>query len=119
MFSNRKLAVLAAALTVLAASSLSIGLHAEITKGSAKGHAINAAAGTTRLATNTPIRVECWQEGRKIIDETQLYSFSVNSLLEQVSVSFRREARGNPDVFIVSLKHATCLIQGRTRPPKT
>jgi hypothetical protein len=119
MFFNRRLAVLAAALTILAASSHGIGLHAEITKGSAKGHAINAAAGTTRLATNMPIRVECWQEGRKIIDEKQMYSFSVNSLLEQVSVSFRREARGNPDVFIVSLKHATCLIQGTKRRPKT
>lgn len=119
MFSNRRLAALAAALTILAASSQNAGLHAEIKKGSAKGHAVSAAAGTTRLATNMPIRVECWQEGRKIIDEKQMYSFSVNSLLEQVSVSFRREARGNPDVFIVSLKHATCLIQGTKRRPKT
>ncbi len=119
MFSNRKLVVLAAALTILAASSQSIGLHAEITKGSAKGHAINAAGGTTRLATNIPLRVECWQEGRKIIDEKEMYSFSINSLLEQVSVSFRREARGNPDLFIVSLKHSTCLIQGTKRRPKS
>lgn len=65
-----------------------------------------------RLATDTPLRVECWQEGRKIIDEEALFGFSVSSLFDRASVSFRRKAQGDPTVFIVSLKHSTCLIRG-------
>lgn len=65
-----------------------------------------------RIATDTPLHVECWQEGRKIIDEEALYGFSVSSLLDRGSVSFRRAAQGDPTVFIVSLKHSTCLIRG-------
>lgn len=64
-----------------------------------------------RLAADTPLTVECWQEGQKIISQNRLYGFTVNSLIDSSSVSFRRAPRGNVNVFIVALKQSTCLIR--------
>ena len=68
-----------------------------------------------RLAPDPPLIVECWQEGRKIIAEDGLYGFTVSSLLEGESISFRRAPRGNVDVVVVSTKHTTCMIRHSAR----
>lgn len=68
-----------------------------------------------RLAADTPLTVECWQEGQKIISENKLYGFTLSSLIDRSSVSFRRAPGGNVNVFIVSLKHSTCLIRDASR----
>lgn len=68
-----------------------------------------------RLAPEPPLMVECWQYGKKIITEDGLYGFTMNSLLEGKSISFRRAPRGNADVIVVSTAHSTCLIRHSTR----
>jgi hypothetical protein len=68
-----------------------------------------------RLAPEPPLKVECWQYGKKIIAEDGLYGFTMNSLLEGESISFRRAPRGNADVIVVSTAHSTCLIRHSTR----
>ncbi len=91
-------------------------VHGEVTKQKrASEMATPAISQAPRIATGTPLRVECWQEGRKIIDEEALYGFSINSLLDRTSVSFRRAAQGDPTVFIISLKRSTCLIREASR----
>lgn len=80
-------------------------------RGKAKTKASTPISSAIRLAPDTPLKVECWQEGRKIITEDGIYGFTVKSLIESTSVSFRRKPGSTADLFIVSLKHSTCLIR--------
>jgi hypothetical protein len=115
MFRNTKLIPLGLAVSVLAVAGGITAASGEIAK---RGDAPPAHASTLsapRLAADTPLSVDCWQEGQKIIAENSLYGFTVSSLIDSSSVSFRRSPRGNVNVFIVSLKHSTCLIRDASR----
>lgn len=65
-----------------------------------------------QIARDTPLSVQCWQEGAKIIDESRLYGFSVNTLLDRSALTFKTSKRGEPTMFIVSFKNSLCLIRG-------
>jgi len=114
MFRKSTLPLLGLAVTVLALAAGGTTVFGEIAKrGDAPArHVVDAAP---RLAADTPLSVECWQEGQKIISESKLYGFTVSSLIDSSSVSFRRNPRGNVNIFIVSLKHSTCLIRDSSR----
>jgi len=111
MFRKPALPLLGLAVAVLALVAGGTAGYGEIAKrGDAPARPANSSA-APRLAADTPLSVECWQEGQKIISESKLYGFTVSSLIDSSSVSFRRAPRGNVNVFIVSLKHSTCLIR--------
>lgn len=111
MFRTPKRHVLGIAVTALGLAIGASSVNGEIAK--RDGPAPKQVSGNAgpRLAADTPIRVECWQDGQRIITEEKLYGFSVNSLLNNASLSFRRTPGGNVNVFILSLKHSTCLIR--------
>jgi hypothetical protein len=115
MLRKPALPLLGLAVTVLALAAGGPAVYGEIAK---RGDAPARHAATEvapRLAADTPLSVECWQEGQKIISESKLFGFTVSSLIDSSSVSFRRSPRGNVNVFIVSLKHSTCLIRDASR----
>lgn len=115
MFRKPTLPLLGLAVSVLAFAAGGTAVYGEIAKrGDAPAQHVNADA-APRLAADTPLSVECWQEGQKIISESKLYGFTVSSLIDSSSVSFRRSPRGNVNIFIVSLKHSTCLIRDSSR----
>ncbi len=76
----------------------------------------NAASGpitATRqyYLADRPVRAECWQEGKKVIDEAELAGFTFNTLIDEQSVSFRRQGEVNPSVFILAFRESLCLVQ--------
>ncbi len=60
---------------------------------------------------DTPLRVQCWQEGVKIIDQDGLKGLSLNSVTQQRSVSFKRLSEAQPSVFILPFDKSICLVQ--------
>ena len=115
MFRKPTIQVLGLAITITFAVFGS-AVQGEIAKRGGTGNAKKASTvSAPRLAPNPPLMLECWQDGKKIIAEDGLYGFTMNSLLEGESISFRRAPRGNADVIVVSTAHSTCLIRHSTR----
>lgn len=111
MFPTPKLPLLGIAITALGLAIGATAVNGEIAKRGGPAPKQTAQHAAPRLAADTPLRVECWQDGQRIIVEDKLFGFSVNSLLDNASLSFRRAPGGNVNVFILSLKHSTCLIR--------
>lgn len=57
------------------------------------------------------LRVQCWQKGIKIIDQTDLSGLSLNAVTRQRSVSFKREGDPQPSVFVLPFEDSLCMIQ--------
>ena len=115
MFRKPTIHVLGLAVTITFAAFGS-AVQGEIAKRGGTSSAQEASTvSAARLAPEPPLIVECWQDGKKIIAEDGLYGFTVNSLLEGNSISFRRTPRGNAEVIVVSTTHSTCLIRHSTR----
>jgi hypothetical protein len=111
MFRTHKLPLLGIAITALGLALGGTAVNGEIAKRSAAAPKQTVQHAAPRLAADTPLRVECWQDGQRIIAEDSLYGFTTNSLIDNSSLSFRRKAGGNANVFILSLKHSTCMIR--------
>jgi len=111
MFRTPKLHVLGIAVTALGIAIGASSVSGEIAKRDRPSPKQMSEHAGPRLAADTPLRVECWQEGKRIIAEDKLYGFSVSSLLNNAALSFRQVPGGNVNVFILSLKHSTCLIR--------
>ena len=116
MFRKPSMPILGLVISVFAFAVGGTAVQGEIAKRSGAVPQAHPEVIAPRLAADTPLTVECWQEGRKIISEDKLYGFTVNSLIDGSTVSFRRVPRGNVNVFIVSLKHSTCLIRDASHP---
>lgn len=71
--------------------------------------------GPERLAPvpvhDTELRAQCWQEGVKIIDQTDLQGLSLNAATRERTVSFKRQSEQQPSVFILPFADGLCLIQ--------
>lgn len=63
------------------------------------------------VGPRVPLRVQCWQFGREIIDESGLQDMSLKPLLEHDSVSFKREGTQGAAVHIISVDDTVCLVQ--------
>ena len=88
----------------------------DIIKRSGPGSAQEAASVPgSKLAPKSPMKIECWQAGKRIISEDGFSGFTVDSLREGKSISLRRAPRGNVDVVVVSTKYTTCLIRHSAR----
>jgi len=69
--------------------------------------------GGESVGPRPPLRLQCWQEGRKIIDQNDLYGMSLKPILEQDSVSFKRKGTQGFAVHIISVDDTICLVQAR------
>jgi hypothetical protein len=58
-----------------------------------------------------PVRVECWQEGTRIIDQRGLSGLSIAAATRESSVSFKGREGGQASVFLLPLADGLCLIQ--------
>ena len=58
-----------------------------------------------------PLRVECWQEGTRIIDQRGLSGLSIAAATRESTVSFKRRGGGQASVFLLPLADGLCLIQ--------
>jgi hypothetical protein len=58
-----------------------------------------------------PLRVECWQEGTRIIDQRGLSGLSIAAAARESSVSFKEREGGQASVFLLPLADGLCLIQ--------
>lgn len=73
-----------------------------------------AEQGFERIGPEERVRVQCWQDGREIIDQPNLYGMALKPLFEQSSVSFRAREAGSPEVHIISIDETTCLIRSQS-----
>jgi hypothetical protein len=58
-----------------------------------------------------PLRVECWQEGTRIIDQRGLSGLSIAAATRESSVSFKGREGGQASVFLLPLADGLCLIR--------
>jgi hypothetical protein len=58
-----------------------------------------------------PLRVECWQEGTRIIDQRGLSGLSIAAATRESSVSFKGRESGQASVFLLPLADGLCLIR--------
>lgn len=73
-------------------------------------HAVPARQ-ATRPVHEGPLRARCWQEGIKIIDQTDLVGLSLNAATRRDTVSFKRRGDDQPSVFLLPFADGLCLIQ--------
>ncbi len=90
---------------------IALAASAEISDvGEGAGRAGNA--DPLRLMSGDEFRLQCWQNGVRIIDETGLAGISVKSLLEPETLLLG----GGGDlarVIVLSLEESTCLVQAK------
>lgn len=75
------------------------------------GFPAEAPIGTTETVHDGRLRVQCWQEGEEIIDQTNLRGLSLSAATRQESVTFKRVGDDQPSVFILAVADGMCLIQ--------
>lgn len=57
------------------------------------------------------LRVQCWQEGVKIIDQNGLQGLALKEALQQQALTFRGESGQQPRTLILPIADGICLIQ--------
>lgn len=67
--------------------------------------------GTTETVHHGRLRVQCWQEGRKIIDRTNLRALSLNSATQRGSITFKPVDDDQPSVSILPFADGLCLVE--------
>lgn len=59
------------------------------------------------------VRVQCWQDGRKIIDETDLSIVSLSIASQLNGLHFRRNREADGSLSVVAQARTACLLGGR------
>ena len=101
-------------LGVVIALGISIGsVHSEIEITGVRGAAPTGAAITAGASARSPLlRVQCWQNGIKIINEDNLRGIRLRNLIERDSVGFKGQDGSNGEVYIIPVNDdSTCLIK--------
>jgi hypothetical protein len=101
-------------LGVAIALGISIGsVHSEIEITGVRGAAPTGAAITAGASALSPLlRVQCWQNGIKIINEDNLRGIRLRNLIERDSVGFKGQDGSNGEVYIIPVNDdSTCLIK--------
>jgi hypothetical protein len=65
-----------------------------------------------KVIPRSPMHLQCWQYGVKIMDERGLYDMRTNLAIEQGTLSFTRNNDNQPSVFVSVTGTATCLVKG-------
>lgn len=101
-------------LGVAIALGISIGsVHSEIEITGVRGAAPTGAAITAGASARSPLlRVQCWQNGIKIINEDNLRGIRLRNLIERDSVGFKGQDGSKGEVYIIPVNDdSTCLIK--------
>ena len=98
-------------LIVAAGLLLSGGAGATVVK-NGDGKTTGAASGGVDVTgTNERVRVQCWQDGRKIIDEAGLAAVSLSIANQMNALRFRRTGDPtDPALSVMTQARTTCLL---------
>ena len=118
--------LLAACLGLLAASGIAASDRADATVVRKKGPensgaASGGAAGGVDIApVGKRVRVQCWQDGHKIIDEADLAVVSLSIASQMNGLRFRRNGGTDGAVSVMTQSRTACLLapdegKGRNR----
>lgn len=66
--------------------------------------------GQAVAAPDKKVRVQCWQDGRKIIDETELAVTSLSIANQMNGVRLRRLGGSDGPVTLLTQSRTTCLL---------
>lgn len=80
--------------------------------GMGKAAAVSEMTAPQKVIPRSPMHLQCWQYGVKIIDERALFDMRTNLAIEQGTLSFGRENDTKPSVFVSVTGTATCLVKG-------
>ena len=75
------------------------------------GHSVGPEAGGINVGVaRGRVRVQCWQDGEKIIDETDLNVLSLSVASQLNSLRFRRAGEPGNSLAIVTRNRTACLL---------
>ncbi len=57
-----------------------------------------------------PVALECWQEGRRIIQRDGLKGLAVKAVTRKGAVAFKQQDGNGPDIFLLPFDDGLCLI---------
>lgn len=58
-----------------------------------------------------PLRLECWQEGVRVVEQAGLRGLSIPAATRESSVSFKRQGDANASVFLLPVADGLCLVR--------
>lgn len=58
----------------------------------------------------SPVSLQCWQKGRRIIQQKGLRGLAVNAVSKKGSVAFRRAGSEQPEIFLLPFEDGLCLV---------
>ena len=65
-----------------------------------------------RIGTQSPAyRLQCWQNGVKVIDEDGLFEISPNAVSHHQAISFKSVPGGAKTTFLLTTLDSLCLIK--------
>lgn len=106
----RFLPVLLAAILVVAAVPLLSGA-AGATVVRKNGHSVGPESGGIEIGVaRGRVRVQCWQDGEKIVDEADLNVLSLSVASQLNALRFRRAGEPERTLSIVSQNRTSCLL---------
>lgn len=81
------------------------------------GKPVGAATGGVEVGVpQGRVRIQCWQEGRKIVDEAELAIVSLGFASQMNALRFRRPGGVDTTLALVTQARTTCLL-APTVPP--
>ena len=57
-----------------------------------------------------PVALECWQEGRLIIQRNGLRGLAVNAVTQKGAVAFKPMDSEQPEIFLLPFEDSLCLV---------
>ncbi len=69
----------------------------------------SGAAGGQSFHQANQFRLQCWQEGRMVVDEPGLQAMTVGPALNGSTISFRRRGEQGASVVLISVDRNLCM----------
>ncbi|MCW2237250.1 hypothetical protein [Azospirillum canadense] len=80
------------------------------------GHTVGAESGGIEIGVaRGRVRVQCWQDGEKIIDEADLNVLSLSVASQINALRFRRAGEPERTLSIVSQNRTSCMLSPREK----
>lgn len=92
-------------LAAVALALAAVGTTAAVPTGHEPAH-----AGGSALVPDGPVRLECWQEGRKIIERADLAGPALGPAGAGGTIRFGQDGRNGPEAILVTSATTACLI---------